>query len=205
MRLNPDVPAELERIINKALEKDRNLRYQHASEIRTDLQRLKRDTQAGTASAEIRVTRPAKRRHILPIALATLFFAVLVGGLVLYRYLGHAPLVSTNWEQITFLTDSAVYPALSPDGRMLAFIRGNNTFLTAGQVYVKLLPDGEPVELTHDSSVKLSPIFSPDGSRIAYGTLVFMCSTTQILMRCPSSAARDFRTCPPQWSRELRT
>jgi tRNA A-37 threonylcarbamoyl transferase component Bud32 len=161
VRLNPDVPAELERIINKALEKDRNLRYQHASEIRTDLQRLKRDTQAGTASAEIRVTRPAKRRHILPIALATLFFAVLVGGLVLYRYLGHAPLVSTNWEQITFLTDSAVYPALSPDGRMLAFIRGDNTFLTAGQVYVKLLPDGEPVELTHDSSVKLSPIFFP--------------------------------------------
>ena len=51
MRLNPEVPAQLEEIINKALEKDRNLRYQHASEIRTDLQRLKRDTESTSAVA----------------------------------------------------------------------------------------------------------------------------------------------------------
>src|SRR5271165_2505604 len=65
MRLNPDLPAKLEDIINKALEKDRELRYQHASDIRTDLQRLKRDTDssrqtpAAGAEAEMSASAPA--------------------------------------------------------------------------------------------------------------------------------------------------
>ena len=51
VRLNPDLPPKLEEIINKTLEKDRNLRYQHASEIRTDLRRLKRDTESTRIAA----------------------------------------------------------------------------------------------------------------------------------------------------------
>jgi tetratricopeptide (TPR) repeat protein/predicted Ser/Thr protein kinase len=51
VRLNPDLPAKLEDVINKAIEKDRNLRYQHAADIRADLQRLKRDTGSGRAVA----------------------------------------------------------------------------------------------------------------------------------------------------------
>ncbi len=51
LRMNPDLPPKLEDVINKALEKDRNLRYQHASEMRSDLQRLKRDTDVGRAIA----------------------------------------------------------------------------------------------------------------------------------------------------------
>ena len=53
LRLNPEIPSKLEEIINKALEKDRNLRYQHASELRTDLQRLKRDTDTGRSVASV--------------------------------------------------------------------------------------------------------------------------------------------------------
>src|SRR5205823_3344247 len=52
VRLNPDLPPKLEEIITKALEKDRNLRYQHASDIRTDLQRLKRDTESSKITAK---------------------------------------------------------------------------------------------------------------------------------------------------------
>ena len=54
---------------------------------------------------------------------------------------------------------------------MLAFIRGDNPFFGNGEIYVKLLPGGDPVQLTHDSRSKLSPTFSPDGSRVAYGTV----------------------------------
>jgi Tol biopolymer transport system component len=54
---------------------------------------------------------------------------------------------------------------------MVTFIRGESTFFGPGQIYVKILPDGEPVQVTHDNLEKMSPAFSPDGSRIAYTTV----------------------------------
>jgi serine/threonine protein kinase len=64
-RLNPKVPARFEEVINKALDKDRNLRYQHASEMRTDLQRLRRDTDSTRAvsATVVNTTRQTLRKH----------------------------------------------------------------------------------------------------------------------------------------------
>ena len=107
-------------------------------------------------------------------AIAGSFAALLVTASVAFLYpsLLRRTTGSRNaWVQITHFPDSATSPALSPDGRMIAFIRGPETFVTPGQVYVKMLPDGQPVQLTHDDSPKMAPAFSPDGSRIAYSTV----------------------------------
>jgi DNA-binding winged helix-turn-helix (wHTH) protein/Tol biopolymer transport system component len=75
-----------------------------------------------------------------------------------------------NYVQLTNFTDAAFSPALSPDGRMLTFIRGENprTLGGKGDVFIKLLPDGEPVQLTHDGKPKMNPAFTPGGDRITY-------------------------------------
>src|SRR5947207_4730002 len=80
IRINPDIPPKLEEIINKCLEKNRNLRYQHASEIRTDLQRLKRDTESARLPAAANagaITHLGMRwRVVIPVALAIVVLVV---------------------------------------------------------------------------------------------------------------------------------
>ena len=79
--LNPDLTPKLEEIINKALEKDRKLRYQHASEVRTDLQRVKRDRESGTAASNVATVLVPRRRKAWWIGVtAVAFLAVLAAS-----------------------------------------------------------------------------------------------------------------------------
>jgi eukaryotic-like serine/threonine-protein kinase len=113
------------------------------------------------------------RKHKKLLVLTFFGFVLFTAALATYlrvRATRTAPKNDNKWEQMTFFTDSAVYPELSSDGRLLTFIRGSRTFLGSGDVYVKMLPSGEPIQLTHDKLFKLSPVFSPDGTRIVYGT-----------------------------------
>jgi serine/threonine protein kinase len=93
LRLNPDVPLKLDEIIGKCLEKDRNLRYQHAADVRTDLQRLKRDSESGgipaTSSGTVVVPEaPAARvGKLWKIAVPVLTVVLFVAGVLYYRSL----------------------------------------------------------------------------------------------------------------------
>jgi eukaryotic-like serine/threonine-protein kinase len=167
--LNPALSQHFDEIIGKALEKDRDLRYQSAAELRADLNRLSRETTSGkTASFQTGPSKPT-RRGLVYAAAALATVALLAVGLLIYRSQNASPVVpSSEWVQLTNFVDSATSPALSPDGRMLAYIRGPDPFVTKGEIYLKLLPEGNPVQLTHDDTMKMSPVFSPDGSQIAY-------------------------------------
>ena len=187
-------PASLRRLVDgdlnwitmKALEKARERRYASVSDFAADIQRHMEDRPVlASPPGRLYRTRKFLRRHRLAFFGATAGLALIVlSGVTVWSLLhraapGHGA-TNKEWEQLTFFRDSVVYPALSPDGRMLAFIRGDNSFLplgelnslfSRGEIYVKLLPGGEPVQLTHDSKTKLAPSFSPDNSRLAYGVV----------------------------------
>ena len=103
VRLNPDVPAELERIIDKALEKDRNLRYQNAADMRTDLQRLKRDSDPRTSPAvatdHVGTAAPGRSNRVkLGYIAATILCVALIAAGLYYRF--HQPKPLTDKDSI---------------------------------------------------------------------------------------------------------
>ena len=109
--------------------------------------------------------RPKKSRWLLPaIGVSLVCVALAISAYLATR----ARPAVTTYTPLTDFTDSVTTPALSPDGHMLAFIRGDGTFVSTGQIYVKLLPDGDARALNNDTQPKYNLAFSPDGSQIAY-------------------------------------
>jgi len=84
VRINPDIPAKLEEIINKCLEKDRDLRYQHASDIRADLKRLKRDTESSRMVASVAASPRWSRRNTFIGAVASVFAIAVIAVVAFY-------------------------------------------------------------------------------------------------------------------------
>jgi serine/threonine protein kinase len=141
-RLNPDLPAELERIINKCLEKDRNLRYQHASEMRADLQRLRRDTDTGK-SAAVAESAPVSRRRRLPWVAAGSVGVIAVVVMALFLWQSRHPAVS---------------PADSVSPRAIAVLPFQNAGSDKGTDFLRLaLPDEIANTLSYVPSFSIRP------------------------------------------------
>jgi eukaryotic-like serine/threonine-protein kinase len=162
-RVRAGVPAGLDALIARLLEPDAAKRPQSAAEVSRELSLI--------------VDRPTSRTRALSrfgMAAVVLFAILAAAGFLLYRGFRRPPAVarvsnnSGSNTQLTSFTDSAVWPTLSPDGRMLAFYRSDKEMFTEDQIWVKLLPNGEPVPVTRDPRQKYNIAFSPDGARIAY-------------------------------------
>jgi serine/threonine protein kinase/Tol biopolymer transport system component len=192
VRLNTNLPAELQRIIGKAIEKDRELRYHSAADLRTDLKRLKRDTSSGeiprgsehlsapsgavaVRAGENRTTfimegqapvRPIKRYAVL-VACAIL----LAAGLVAHHFwpLSNNPSGPAKITQISQWNKPMNAARLSPDGHAVAFA---SPVGGVAQVFLMLTSGGEPLQLTTDEGDKFVDNFSADSNEVYYGRLL---------------------------------
>ena len=156
----PDgTPASIRQLLQRCLEKDPKRRLQ-------DLSDLWLEIDGSHAAPGARPPSPAFRAAL---AMAVTF--VLLTGSAGWFYLARptAPVTSpSEYTQLTNFTDSVSSPSLSPDGRMVTFKRGEDSFLSAGHIYVKQLPNGESLQLTTVAGRTFGPVFTPDGTRIAY-------------------------------------
>src|SRR6516162_6002512 len=166
----PNIPPALQRAVHRCLEKNPEQRFQSASDLAFALEAL--SDSAGLSASAVGAERPI-RFPSAPFWWAASVLILPLAVLSIYRLVSSSkfPSDTSRWVQITNFPDSVSQPAFSPDGRMLTFVRGSSTFLAPGEIYIKMLPSGEPAQLTHDNLSKMSPVFSPDGSRIAYTAL----------------------------------
>jgi serine/threonine protein kinase len=168
----PDsTPQAVRRLLQRCLEKDPRQRLRDIGDVRLELDHVLADLSSRRSRIAAVAPRVSARWVRAAIAVTSLALIALLAASLWSRRSGSEPPTRSDWTQLTNFPDSVNQPALSPDGRMVTFIRGSSSFTTKGQVYVKILPDGEAKQLTNDTLTKMSPVFSPDGSRIAYTTV----------------------------------
>ncbi len=193
VRLNTAVPGELERIIDKAMEKDRELRYSSATELRTDLKRFKRDSSSGkvprrsgeVSAASGAVPEPIAEHRTSSVAAAqtpmgfawkqyallAACVALLAAGLAVYHFWPRSNAVNgpAKITQISHWNKPMDSARLSSDGHTVAF---TSPVGGIAQVFVMLTSGGEPLQLTNDEGEKFVNTFSPDGTEIYYQRVI---------------------------------
>jgi eukaryotic-like serine/threonine-protein kinase len=158
VRVNPDVPPDLERIINKCLEKDRELRYQHSSEIRADLQRLKRDSSSRASVVAERVKPKAGRKAIGWIVGATVLS--LVGILAASLYVHHPARVS---DQATVVL--ADFANATGDSVFDGTLRRGLSFELEQSPFLSIVPDETIQQTLHFMGRAPTIALTPDIAR----------------------------------------
>ncbi len=173
VRLNPELPQELERIIGKALEKDRDLRCQTAAELRADLKRLKRDTDSGRSAASVPVAQAVEAQVVRQPPKSRKWGAALAGTAVILAsalaYLLLRPSASPKVLGSVQVTHDgrAKYPPVFSDGSRLFFMA---TEANGIALYQASVAGGEPVAMSETSFVADLEGISPDGSELLVQT-----------------------------------
>jgi Tol biopolymer transport system component len=160
------LPRELDRIVTRCLQKDPNRRYQHAGDLKIDLQRVKGDLAAGDSA--IRQEMPGRLSVGRWWWLAATAACVAVSFAVGWRL--HGPQAALPLWNLTRLTsDSGLSgsPALSRDGKLVAY-SSDRSLDGERDLYIKQVAGGQPIRLTSDGAGNTTPDFSPDGSKIVF-------------------------------------